>query len=419
MDGTGWTIVLIITLTLLSLFFSLHSIAMRSIPKVTLYEAFRRAGKEEKAELFFQQSESLYLTCGFIRLVCNAGILLALAGLMADKHYLVTLLTAVVIIETFALVIPHSWAKHAGWYFLPRTYPLLGGIYWLFKPILKLFEWHDRLVRRIVGLPATTSEEAKEEQFLSVVEQGKLEGVVDQEEVNMIENVLELDQTTAEQIMTPRTDLVALSAQTSLSGVIEIIRDTGHSRLPVYENTVDNITGILYAKDLLNEVGKQTAGFDWRQKMRTAYFVPETKPLRDLLHEFKKQKLHIAVVLDEYGGTAGIVTIEDIFEHLVGDIADEYEKAEPEAFRKISDTIADVDARMYIDDVNSSFDIELPDDEDYDTLGGFVFSHLGYIPKTGQTFDYANLRVTVVVAEPRSVRRVRIEKLPAPQKENQ
>jgi CBS domain containing-hemolysin-like protein len=419
MYDTGWIILLIILLSLLSLFFSLHSIAMRGIPKAAMYDAFCKAGKEEKVEAFFQQSESLYLTYGFIRLLCNASILLALAHLMADKHYLVTLLTAVVIIEVFALVIPHSWAKHAGRYFLPRTYPLLSGIYWLFTPILKVFEWHDRLVRRIVGLPATTSAEAKEEQFLSVVEQGKLEGVVDQEEVNMIESVLELDQTTAEQIMTPRTDLVALSAQTDLPGIIAIIRDTGHSRIPVYENTVDNITGILYAKDLLNEVGKQTAGFDWRQKMRTAYFVPETKPLRDLLHEFKKQKLHIAVVLDEYGGTAGIVTIEDIFEHLVGDIADEYEKAEPETFRKISDTVAEVDARMYIDDVNSNFDIELPDEEDYDTLGGFVFSHLGYIPKTGQTFDYAGLRFTVITAEPRSVRRVRIEKPSAPQEENQ
>jgi CBS domain containing-hemolysin-like protein len=419
MDGTGWTIVLTVVLTLLSLFFSLHSIAMRSVPKGTLYEAFRKAGKEDEAEAFSQQSESLYLTCGFIRLVCNAGILLALAHLMADRHYLVTLLTAVVIIEVFALAIPHSWAKHAGPYFLPRTYPLLKGVHWVFKPVLKLFEWHDRFVRRVVGLPATTTDEVKEEQLLSVVEQSKLEGVVDEEEVNMIENVLELDETTAEQIMTPRTDLIALSTDTDLPKITEAIRATGHSRIPVYEGTVDNIVGVLYVKDLLGELGENIGAFDLRQKMRKAYFVPETKPLRDLLHEFKKQKLHIAVVLDEYGGTAGIVTIEDIFEHLVGDIADEYEKVEPEDFRKISDTITEVDARTYIDDVNGRLDIELPDDEDYDTLGGFVFSYLGYIPKTGQAFDYANLRFTIVAAEPRSVRRVRIEKQTPPKEENQ
>ena len=417
MDGTGWTIIIIVLLTLSSLFFSLHSIAMRSVPKVILYGAFRKVGKEEKTEAFFQQSESLYLTCGFIRLVCNAGILLALAYLMADKHYLITLLTAVVIIEVFALAIPHSWAKHAGQYFLPRTYPLLSGVHWLFKPILKLFEWHDRLVRRLVGLPAVTPDEAKEEQLLSVVEQSKLEGVVDEEEMDMIENVLELDETTAEQIMTPRTDLIALPAETDLEMIVRTIGEQGHSRIPIYEGTVDNIIGVLYVKDLLSELGKELPVFDLRQKMRKAYFVPETKPLRDLLHEFKKQKLHIAVVLDEYGGTAGIVTIEDIFEHLVGDIAGEYEKPEPETLRKISETIAEVDARMYIDDVNSQLEIELPDEEDYDTLGGFVFSHLGYIPKTGQTFDYANLRFTIIAAEPRSVRRVRIENLSIPKEE--
>jgi putative hemolysin len=417
MDGTGWTILLIILLAMLSLFFSLHSIAMRSIPKVVLYEAFRKAGKEEKTDAYFQQNEALYLTCGFLRLVCNSGILLALAALMTDRHYIITLLTAVTIIEVFSLAIPHSWAKHAGQYFLPRTYPLLGGIYFLFQPILKLFEWHDRLVRRMVGLPAATSDAVKEEQLLSVVEQSKLDGVVDEEEVNMIENVLELDDMAAEQIMTPRTDVVALPVTADLPAVINMLTNTGHSRIPVYENTVDNIIGILYIKDLLNDVNADRPAFDMRQKMRPAYFVPETKPLRNLLHEFKKQKLHIAVVLDEYGGTAGIVTIEDIFEHLVGDIADEYEKPEPEAFHQISDHIAEADARIYIGDINSKFDIELPDEEDYDTLGGFVFSHLGYIPKTGLVFDYTNLRFTVVVAEARSVRRVRIEKLLEPGEE--
>jgi CBS domain containing-hemolysin-like protein len=417
MDGTGWTILLIFILAMLSLFFSLHSIAMRSIPKVVLYEAFRKAGREEKTEAYFQQSEAMYLTCGFLRLVCNSGILLALAALMTDRHYIITLLTAVFIIEIFSLAIPHSWAKHAGQYFLPRTFPLLGGIYFLFKPILKLFEWHDRLVRRIVGLPASTSDAVKEEQLLSVVEQSKLEGIVDQEEVNMIENVLELDDMAAEQIMTPRTDVVALPVTADLPAVVKMLQDTGHSRIPVYENTVDNILGVLYIKDLLSDVSTDRPAFEMRQKMRPAYFVPETKPLRHLLHEFKKQKLHIAVVLDEYGGTAGIVTIEDIFEHLVGDIADEYEKPEPEAFHQISDNLAEADARIYIGDINSKFDIELPDEEDYDTLGGFVFSHLGYIPKTGQVFDYANLRFTVVAAEARSVRRVRIEKLPAPGEE--
>jgi len=144
--------------------------------------------------------------------------------------------------------------------------------------------------------------------------------------------------------------------------------------------------------------------------MREVYFVPETKPLRALLHEFQNQKLHLAVVLDEDGGTAGLVTLEDILEELVGPIADEYEKTPPESSRKIDETTIEVDARMYVDDLNDEYALDLPEDEDYDTVGGFVFSRLGYIPKAGERFDYDNLTFTIASAEPRRVKRVRIQK---------
>ncbi len=418
MDNTTLTIVLICLLTMLSLFFSLHSLALRGMSKVKLHDAFRAAGKDAHFDRFYQQSEAINLTCGFFRLLANTGIILGLTHLFADRHYLVTLIVSMVLIETFALAIPHSWSKHAGKSILPRTYPLMVFILILMKPILQIFVWHDRLVRRLAGAPNRSTDEIMEEQLLSAVEQGKLEGVVDDEEMDMIENVLELDETTAEQIMTPRTDLIALPSDADLSTIVKTISHAGHSRIPIYEGTIDNIIGVLYVRDLLSEIGGNPGEFNLRKKMRSVYFVPETKPLRDLLHEFKKQKLHIAVVLDEYGGTAGIVTIEDILEQLVGDIEDEYDTEQTETFKNISDTITEVDARMYIDDVNAQLHIQLPDEEDYDTLGGFVFSHLGYIPKTGQTFDYQGLRFTITGAEPRSVRRVRIEKLQPEDEEN-
>jgi CBS domain containing-hemolysin-like protein len=404
-------ILLVAGLTALSLFFSLNALALRGVAKVKLRDAFRRIGKEDQSDAFIEQSEAIGLTCGFFRLLCNSGIIFSLLHLLADKHYIISFLISAALIEIFTLLIPHSWSKHAGEYILPRTYPVLLVFTALFKPILLVMRLHDRLVRRFVGIPKISPNELKEEQFLSAVEQSKIEGVVDEEEMDMIENVLELDETTAEQIMTPRTDLIALPVKSDLQTTVKILSEYGLSRIPVYDGSIDNILGILYVKDLLTELGNNSETINLREKMRKAYFVPESKPLRDLLHEFKKQKLHIAVVLDEYGGTAGIVTIEDILEQLVGDIADEYDKPEPEEFHKISDTIAEVDARMYIDDINSEMEINLPEDEDYDTLGGFVFSHLGYIPKTGETFDYEELRLTIVAAEARSVRRVRIEKL--------
>jgi len=161
---------------------------------------------------------------------------------------------------------------------------------------------------------------------------------------------------------------------------------------------------------LLTEIGKDPAAFSIRNKLRQPYFVPETKPLRVLLHEFQNQKLHIAIVLDEYGGTAGIVTIEDIIEEVVGEIVDEYEQMPEEVVNKIDETTIEVDARTYIDDLNKDFELELPEDEDYDTVGGFVFSHLGYVPKTGEAFDYKNLRFVICAAETRRVKRIRIEK---------
>jgi len=237
-----------------------------------------------------------------------------------------------------------------------------------------------------------------------------MEGVVDEEEQQMIENVLELSDTTADEIMTPRTDIVAVEVNSDLQTVLQTINTAGHTRVPVYEDNIDNIIGLIYAKDLLTEIGKTAADFKLRDKLRKAYFVPETKPLRTLLHEFQNQKLHISVVLDEYGGTAGVVTLEDILEELVGEITDEYEKTPPKPVREIDQNTIETDARTYIDDLNDEFELNLPEDEDYDTIGGFVFSHLGYIPKTAESFDYKNLKFTISSAEARRIKRIRIQK---------
>lgn len=379
-----------------------------------LQEAFRQVGREDKVEEFLRCVERLALACGFLRLAANAAIILLLAHLFVERHYLLTFLAAVVILEGFNLAIPHAWAKHAGEYILARTYPLLKGLMWAMRPVLFLFELHDRLVRRLAGVADADPEqvqEEKQEEILNLVEQGRMEGAVDEEEVEMIENVLELGETTAEEIMTPRTDLIAVSVEADLKTVLDAIHREGHSRVPVYEGTIDNIVGLVYAKDLLTEIGKNAGDFRLRDRMRAVYFVPESKPLRDLLHEFQNKKPHFAVVLDEYGGTAGIVTIEDIFEELVGEIADEYEKNASELCHKIDEATFEVDARMYIDDVNSEVEIELPENEDYDTLGGFVFSHLGYIPKTGESFTFKELKFSIAAAGPRNVKRIRIRKL--------
>lgn len=412
----GWSITLLGILTPISLFFGLNSLALRSFSRVKLQEAFRRAGREHLIDRFIDNVELLIITCGTVRVIANTSIIFVLVSLLAERHFVLTLILSICIIELFTLIIPHAWAKHTGAFILPRTYIFLRFFLIIARPLWTVFKVHDTLVQRLAGIQEADPEqelEDRQEEILNIVEQGKIEGVVDEEELEMIENVLELDETSAEEIMTPRTDLVAISAEDSLETILETIRDKGHSRIPVYEETIDKITGLIYAKDLLTEIGQNPNHFKLAEKIRPPYFVPESKPLRDLLHEFQNQKLHIAVVLDEYGGTAGIVTIEDILEEVVGEITDEYEKTPSESFKKIDETTFDVGARMYIDEVNEELEIELPEDEDYDTVGGFVFSYLGYIPKVGEKFEYENLTISVTAAGPRVIKKLRIQKTPS------
>lgn len=421
MDDVGWSLVLIICLSGATLFFSVNSLALRIFSRVKLQEAFKALKKESRADKVIDSAEKLTWTCSFFRMVSNIAILLVLLtifvrhpqGTASMGDIVSAVVIALALFLVFSLAIPHAWSKYAGEKVLARTYRLLTLAAVLVYPVLLILQLYDVIVRRLAGVVEPTEEEAheeKQEEFLSVVEEHTMKGAFDEEEQEMIEHVLELSDTSVEKIMTPRTDIVAIDADADLKSVLDTVTNAGHSRIPIYEENIDKIIGLIYAKDLLAEIGNTSDEFNLRDKMRQAYFVPETKLLRILLHEFQSQKLHIAVVLDEYGGTAGIVTIEDILEELVGEITDEYEDAPAESIRQIDPKTVEIDARMHIDDINEEFELELPEDEDYDTIGGFVFSHLGYIPKSGETFDYENLKFSITVAGPRKVNRVRIEK---------
>jgi len=334
-------------------------------------------------------------------------------GKLAISDYALAFIITMALFSVFSLAIPHAWAKYAGEKILARTYKLLMLFATIVSPILYIFRLYDSLVRRLAGVAQISPEERqekKQEEFLTGLEQRRTEGVLDREEQKMIEHVLELSETTAGEIMTPRTDIIAVEVKSDLTTILETIKSAGHTRVPVFEDNIDSIVGLIYAKDLLAEIGKNPADFKIRDKMREAYFVPETKPLRVLLHEFQNKKQHIAIVLDEYGGTAGIITLEDILEELVGEIADEYEKTPPVPIKKIDQNTIDVDARTYIDDLNDQFELNLPEDEDYDTIGGFVCTRLGYIPKAGESFDYENLKFSITSAEPRRIKHIRIQK---------
>ncbi len=331
--GVGWIVLLICILTGGVLFFSANTMALRTFSHVKLQEAFKSANKkpnpDKLADGLVENTEKLILTCSLYRLIFNACILLLLVILLVKlrpagsqlSNFLFTFIIAIVIFSLFGLAIPHAWAKYAGEKILSRTYKLLMFFAIIASPVLYVWKFTDSLVKRLAGVAETTPEERqeeKQEEFITGLEQHRTEGVLDEEQQQMIENVLELSETTADEIMTPRTDIVAVEVNSDLQTVLRTITTAGHTRVPVYEENIDNIVGLIYAKDLLSEIGKTTDDFKLCDKMRGAYFVPETKPLRILLHEFQNQKQHIAIVLDEYGGTAGVVTLEDIIEELVG-----------------------------------------------------------------------------------------------------
>jgi len=211
--------------------------------------------------------------------------------------------------------------------------------------------------------------------------------------------------------MTPRADVIALRIDADTEDAKNALAQSGHSRIPVFEGTMDHIVGILHARDLIRHIGVDSPRLDVRSIMRAALFVAETTPLRNLLDEFRHKKVHIAVVLDEYGATAGVVTIEDIIEELVGEISDEHEPSEPAKFHRIDDRTAEVDARIRIDVLNKQIGTRLPEEADYETLAGFLSSALAKIPENGAVYEQDGVRYTVLDAEPQRVKRVKIELL--------
>jgi len=400
-----------------SLFFSVNALSLQIFSRARIQKAFQAAGRENLVNGLIKNSERLAWACSLYRLICNMGILILLLALLAAIHqgplqttdYLTAFAAAILIFSIFSLMIPHAWAKYAGEKILVLTYKILMLFAMPVWPILHVFQLYDNLVRRLAGASEPTPER-QEEEFLTDLELQKLKGVVDEEEQEMIESVLGLSETTAGEIMTPRTDMTAVEVSSGPQAILDAITSTGHSRVPVYENNIDNVVGFIYAKDLLTEVGKNPVDFKLQEKLRPAYFIPETKSLRELLHEFQNQKLHIAVVVDEYGGTAGIISIEDILEELVGEITDEYEKSGPRYIKKIDPNTIEADAKTPLYDLNNQCALNLPESEDYDTIGGFVLSHLGYVPQTGESFDYKNLKFFIVAAETRRIKRLRIQK---------
>lgn len=277
------------------------------------------------------------------------------------------------------------------------------------RPLTAASTTLHRITARLLRATAPPDDprEEIEDEILSAVDEGAREGTFEETEKAMIRGVMDLQEIDAEHVMTPRTEMITLPIDATVQDAIDRTRERGLSRLPIYRETPDDIAGVLYMKDLLPYLGHSEVP-PIEGLLRTPLFVPQTKSVHELLQEMRARQMHLAIVLDEYGGTAGLVTIEDIIEEIVGEIADEHEGKTAREVTKLSDNAATVEGKTHIDDLNEALDLELPESEEYETVGGLLFSHLGRVPARGEHWELENVRFTVLDSDERRINRVKV-----------
>jgi len=282
------------------------------------------------------------------------------------------------------------------------------------SPLIRLLTGITSAIAGIFGARATAEAQITAEELRLIVERGGEQGVLEAEEEQMINAVIELGSRRVHEVMIPRIDIAAMPVTATFDEAISTFVEEGHSRVPVYEETVDEVVGILYAKDLLPFLRSASGPRpELRTLLRSPVYIPESMTVDDLLHEFQRRKVHIAIVLDEYGGTAGLVTIEDLLEEIVGEIQDEYDTEEPMVVR-LSDEEARVDGRASIDELSELFDsnIEFEDEDEYDTVGGLIYHRIGGIPSPGDRVELDGLTLTVESTDGRRVGKVLVVRTP-------
>ncbi len=263
--------------------------------------------------------------------------------------------------------------------------------------------WLRMCFRRLARIE---DKENIEKEIQQLIDEGEQAGLISEDEGEMIQGIFSFRDTIAREIMVPRTDAVFARAETNIADIIQLIIQSGHSRIPVYQENIDNIIGTLHAKDLLNYWGRDD--LDVSTIVRNPYFIPETKKISEVLKDLRDNKSHMAIVIDEYGGTAGILTLEDIIEEIIGDVMDEYD-SEMKFIVEHEDGSISVDARLDVEELEDYLQLDLPEGK-FESVGGFVISLLGKVPDVDEKITYKDLEMTIESANSRKIERIRVRK---------
>lgn len=360
-----------------------------------------------------------FLAAAFAGVNLAAGLETLLIGLQPLKPYagaiallIVTALLSFVTI-VFGELVPKTLALAHPERFSLLLAPLVDIVGRVLRPVVWILTRVTEGVSRLLGVRDLEQSQMSTAELKLLVERGGEQGILEAEEEQMIHAVIELGERRLHEVMVPRTSIVALPVTASIDESIDVIVQEGHSRIPIYQDSVDEVLGILYAKDLLPYLKPGASRPALRALLRTPLFVPESMTIDDLLHEFQRRKVHIAIVLDEYGGTAGLVTIEDLLEEIVGEIQDEYDVEEP-MIQRISEDEVRVDGRAAVDELGELFDLdlELEDEDEYDTVGGLIYHRIGGVPTPGDQVHVDGLVLTVESTDGRRVGKVLVVRRP-------
>ncbi|MBA2528963.1 MAG: HlyC/CorC family transporter [Euzebyales bacterium] len=412
--GDGYAVLGVVVLVLAAAFFGAAETAMSrmSLRKATKLVEEGRRGGERVVRLMQDPARTLNILALLVLVVQVAAVAIVAVVI---HHYLADGPTVVV------AVLLGSAALFVGAEVAPKTLALqrteavaLATARWValfarpLSPLASLLIWAGNVIAPGKGLkqgPFATEDEVRE-----MIDVAESDDVIEKSERAMIHSIFELGDTLVREIMVPRPDMVMVSADDNLATVLDTILRAGHSRIPVYRDDRDKIVGLVYAKDVLRRL--HTSGDEegpWEDLLRSPYFVPELKPVDALLRELQTEKVHLAVVVDEYGATAGLVTIEDVLEEIVGEIVDEYDREEALVEELAADAWR-LDARLPVDELNELLDTSLPD-EDWDTVGGLLFGLLGHVPSPGERVEVEGVRLTAERIKGRRIAKVLVKRL--------
>lgn len=402
-----------------SAFFSGSEIALSSLGKITLKRLGREnPRKKHHFELLLSNPSRWLVTILIGNNLANIAAaslatILAQQWIKGTQGKIVGIVTGVMtfIILLFGEITPKRYCReHAE----KVSLKVIGPIFFLSRILSPVVKALTFLTQGILGasLEKSFPKPITEKEIHTLIDIGQEEGALEEREEELAHSALEFDETRVKEIMTPRTKMIAISQEASLKELAKLIDEAGYSRIPVYQGRVDNIVGVAYAKDLLSITDKWDR-LKVKDIIHPPIFVPYTTKLSEILHQLQREKTHLAIVVDEYGGVAGIITIEDLLEELVGEIEDEYDRASSEKIQLLKDGSALVEGDTDIDEINDKLKTSLPEKEAaFESIGGFIFNHLGRIPRKGEVIEQDGVKIEVVEVDARRIKKVKIYPLP-------